>query len=63
MKFCRVTIQNYMYFILAFVRYGNVESEWTAVSSDVAVETNFRSAIGARRSAIRWQTSAESAIQ
>ena len=49
---CRVTSQNH--FILAFVRYGNEESEWTAVSCDAAVETYFRSAIGARRSAIRY---------
>ena len=29
-----MTIQNY--FVLAFVRYGNEESEWTAVSCDAA---------------------------
>ena len=55
--FCRVTIQND--FVLAFVRYENQVSEWTAVSCDAAVETDFRSAIGARRYAIRQQTCAE----
>ena len=45
-RFRRVTIQNY--FVLAFVHYGNEESDWTAMSCDAALETDFRSAIGAR---------------